>query len=178
MSYPPPQSPKADFLETLGKHVRMRNTSALLNLVKCGQQYKGFTILMLVAMHTDGTETLKQILRSFPKELNKRSKSSLEDCLGDLGVAVQNDFHSDKGLSPLMVATMVGPPPSVKALIDAGADLDIKSASGRCVLDLAMIRNDFQIWRCLKDWKPFCSPHTSSNHRLNCHCNPEKCIII
>jgi len=60
-------------------------------------------------------------------------------------------FHQPS-LSPLMVATMVGPPPSVKALIDAGADLDIKSASGRCVLDLAMIRNDFQIWRCLKDW--------------------------
>jgi hypothetical protein len=48
------------------------------------------------------------------------------------------DAESPNGTTPLMMAAMYGSPESVKALIQAGADLNVKNSVGLTALDFAV----------------------------------------
>jgi ankyrin repeat protein len=51
------------------------------------------------------------------------------------------DAESPNGTTPLMMAAMYGSPESVKVLIQAGADLNIKNQLGLTALDFAVRGN-------------------------------------
>eukprot|EP00471_Norrisiella_sphaerica_P005195 CAMPEP_0184489396 /NCGR_PEP_ID=MMETSP0113_2-20130426/15262_1 /TAXON_ID=91329 /ORGANISM="Norrisiella sphaerica, Strain BC52" /LENGTH=141 /DNA_ID=CAMNT_0026872775 /DNA_START=138 /DNA_END=560 /DNA_ORIENTATION=- len=136
-----------NFLDDLAIKLKEENTESILQMVKNGTTYKEYTVLMLAGMINGGTKAVKEIVKKFPDELNKKSTSMLDELLGDLEMEADSDLHTDSGFTPVMLAIMLGPPSTVKVLIDAGADLDVKSKNGRTAMDIVIQRNDFQIWR-------------------------------
>jgi ankyrin repeat protein len=76
--------------------------------------------------------------------------AALEECNGDVvqhlafaGADLNRAAHG--GLTPLMCAAMAGDETTVRALLDRGAQLEVRDTAGRTALDLAKIRGHEKI---------------------------------
>eukprot|EP00465_Bigelowiella_longifila_P015151 CAMPEP_0185271176 /NCGR_PEP_ID=MMETSP1359-20130426/44113_1 /TAXON_ID=552665 /ORGANISM="Bigelowiella longifila, Strain CCMP242" /LENGTH=118 /DNA_ID=CAMNT_0027863025 /DNA_START=51 /DNA_END=407 /DNA_ORIENTATION=+ len=117
---------------------------------------------------------VKELLKRFPDQIDQKSQEPLEQFAGDIGLIADTDIIRDSGYTALMLAVMFGPPASVKAFLDAGADMECKTDHGSSVLEFAQYRDDAQI-RCLFEIKS-----TNDNPETGpfCKCDSNKCVII
>mmetsp|Transcript_20578 Transcript_20578/g.28760 ORF Transcript_20578/g.28760 Transcript_20578/m.28760 type:complete len:168 (-) Transcript_20578:309-812(-) len=163
-------------LDDMVDWLRDNDVNQFSKIIEQDLTYKGYTILMMIGMHSDGTHMVRELLRRFPNQINRRSTDPLEDFAGDIGLIADADILRDSGYSPLMLAVMFGPPASVKAFLDAGADTESKTKHGSSVLEFAQYRDDDQIRQLFKlkkeaaDGDPGAAP---------CQCNQlNSCTVL
>mmetsp|Transcript_9283 Transcript_9283/g.14989 ORF Transcript_9283/g.14989 Transcript_9283/m.14989 type:complete len:160 (-) Transcript_9283:193-672(-) len=147
--------PLAEFASMIEK----KNVEDIQKLFDSGAQYKGYTVMMISAMHTNGTWVLSHFAREDSSKIDQRSTLALRDLAETLSLDVDDDILNDKHFTPLMLAVMFGPPASVKALLDAGAKIDLQTSRGFTAKMFSTCRNDETIKAYFSRKREFCSSY-------------------
>eukprot|EP00466_Bigelowiella_natans_P005679 jgi/Bigna1/89287/estExt_fgenesh1_pg.C_460116 len=147
-----------DFAEMIEK----KNAEGIQKLFESDLKYKGFSTLMIAAMHTNGTWVLEHFAKLDPSKVDQTSTQELRDLAKTLSLDVDDDILSDKYFTPLMLAVMFGPPASVKALLDNGAQPELQTNRGFTAKMFATCRNDEAIKSYFARNREFCDAYWGS----------------
>mmetsp|Transcript_15196 Transcript_15196/g.21131 ORF Transcript_15196/g.21131 Transcript_15196/m.21131 type:complete len:161 (+) Transcript_15196:113-595(+) len=129
-------------------------------LVKSGAKFQGYTVMMIAAMHTNGTWVLSHFSKSDPSTINEYATETLSGLADTLQLDVDENIRTDTHFTPLMLAVMFGPPASVKTLLDAGAATGMQTKSGYTAKMFSTCRNDESIQEYFKgNSRKFCSAY-------------------
>eukprot|EP00471_Norrisiella_sphaerica_P013003 CAMPEP_0184495584 /NCGR_PEP_ID=MMETSP0113_2-20130426/31757_1 /TAXON_ID=91329 /ORGANISM="Norrisiella sphaerica, Strain BC52" /LENGTH=156 /DNA_ID=CAMNT_0026881835 /DNA_START=235 /DNA_END=702 /DNA_ORIENTATION=+ len=146
-------------LAEFANHIETKNVAEIRKLFQDDRKFKGFSVLMIAAMHTNGAWVLNQFSREDKGKIDQRSTQELRELADTLQLDVDDDILSDKYFTPLMLAVMFGPPDSVKALLDAGAKPDLQTNRGFTAKMFATCRNDDTIKSYFTRNREFCDAY-------------------
>mmetsp|Transcript_33325 Transcript_33325/g.80942 ORF Transcript_33325/g.80942 Transcript_33325/m.80942 type:complete len:159 (+) Transcript_33325:217-693(+) len=149
-------------LAEFASYIENKNQDEIRKLFNADAKFKGFTVMMIAAMHTNGTWVLSQFSKEDKSKIDQRSSQELRDLANTLGLDVDDDILSDKNFTPLMLAVMFGPPDSVKVLLDAGAKPDLQTDRGFTAKMFATCRNDTAIKAHFTRNREFCDAYWGS----------------
>ncbi|GAB5352994.1 hypothetical protein AAMO2058_000000500 [Amorphochlora amoebiformis] len=146
-------------LASFATYIESKNVNEIRSLFKANRKFKGFTVMMIAAMHTQGTWVLTQFGQEDKSKVDEKSDQELKDLAATLHLDVDDEILNDKGFTPLMLAVMFGPPASVKALIDAGAAKHVHTDRGFSAKMFATCRDDPEIRQYFARKREICDPY-------------------
>uniref|UniRef100_A0A7S3Y7L9 Uncharacterized protein n=2 Tax=Lotharella globosa TaxID=91324 RepID=A0A7S3Y7L9_9EUKA len=148
-------------LAEFATYIEEKDTQEIRELFKADKKFKGYTVMMIAAMHTHGTWVLETFAKEDSKKekVNEAAEVELKDLARTLQLDVDDDILSDKKFTPLMLAVMFGPPQSVKVLLDNGAKIDLMTNRGFTAKMFAQCRDDAEIKGYFQRNREFCAAY-------------------
>eukprot|EP00466_Bigelowiella_natans_P019464 jgi/Bigna1/147426/aug1.153_g22134 len=109
-------------IENFAYLIDSQDEEKVREIIRRGDEFKGFPPLFIAGMHTNGTWVLEKFgtKDNLSEVINVGCPSKLTDLAEHLSLDVDPDILADYGFTPLMLAVMFGPPKSVETILNKG----------------------------------------------------------